>query len=62
MLTEQRPIVALEPSFRDSLKLKEQLIPGHLPLPQRGWGKRMRAAFCFLLSIAKSFAAYRRTS
>src|ERR1700691_922564 len=31
----------LQPSFRDSLKLKEQLVPGHLPLPQCGRRKWM---------------------
>ena len=33
-LPKQGPLVMLQPSFSDSLKLKEQLVPGHLPLPQ----------------------------
>jgi len=34
-LSEQRPVVLLQPCLRDSLELEEQLAPGHLALPQR---------------------------
>ena len=39
---EQRPVVVLQPSLRNSLELEEQLVPGHFPLPQRARRKWMR--------------------
>src|ERR1700733_1674445 len=38
---EQRPVIALQPRLCNSFELEKQHVPGHLPLPQRIWRKRM---------------------